>query len=229
MPDLHFQLVDEPEPGDAPNLDVTCHCTNPDDQYLLEIDASSVHLTHAACGKPVGPWADDALQLAPTPVTLTWTKDTDRRSGEVADAWGDLTINPREQPAPTEVPASTAPLAAGLPLVKGNCPACKRAELFLGTGGYPTCSNADCPEPDAATTVLEQYAAEAHPPQHTWRVETLDPLPNEWAPGSHFLHRPAAVERYNTANSTAPLWKDGTPVRRRIVRETTTYTVEPEA
>ncbi|MER5902974.1 hypothetical protein ABT150_23190 [Streptomyces mirabilis] len=52
-------------------------------------------------------------------------------------------------------PASTAPLAAGLPLVQGRCPACGTAGLFLGSGGYVTCSSADCPEPDAATTVLE--------------------------------------------------------------------------
>ncbi|MEV5915753.1 hypothetical protein AB0M00_43585 [Streptomyces chartreusis] len=133
-----------------------------------------------------------------------------------------------QQPS-TETPASTAPLAAGLPLIKGNCPACRRASLFLGTGGYPTCSNADCPEPDAATTVLEQYANEAHEPEHSWRVETRDPLANEWAPGSHFRSRPHAIERYDTANRNAPLWKDGTPVERRIVRETTTYTVEQPA
>ncbi|MEV7154876.1 hypothetical protein AB0N77_09655 [Streptomyces misionensis] len=119
--------------------------------------------------------------------------------------------------------------ANGLPLVKGNCPACRRASLFLGTGGYPTCSNYECPEPDAATTVLEQYANEAHPPRHSWRVETRHPLADEWAPGSHFGDRQAAVERYETANSRAPLWKDRTPVERRIVRETTTYTVEEPA
>lgn len=119
----------------------------------------------------------------------------------------------------------TAPLAPG-PLVRGNCPACKQAKLFLGTGGYITCNNPDCTETDAAVTVLEQYGAEARPPQHTWRVETRDPLPDEWAPGSHFASRPHAVERYETANSTAPLWQDGTPVERRIVRETTTFTVE---
>ena len=130
-------------------------------------------------------------------------------------------------PAP-ELAASTAPLAAGFPLVKGNCPACRRAGLFPGTGGYPTCSNADCPEPDAATTVLEQYANEARPPQHSWRVETHDPIANQWAPGSHFLRREAAVERYDTATSTAPVWTDGRPVERRIVRETTTYTVDTQ-
>ncbi|NUR01337.1 MAG: hypothetical protein HOY79_33875 [Streptomyces sp.] len=50
--------------------------------------------------------------------------------------------------------ASTAPLAAGLPLVKRNCPACGSASLFLGVGGYVTCSRTDCRKPDAASDVL---------------------------------------------------------------------------
>jgi hypothetical protein len=62
-----------------------------------------------------------------------------------------------EQPAQDEaLPSSTAPLASGLPLVKGNCPACGHASLFLGSGGYVTCSIAACREPDAASRVLEQ-------------------------------------------------------------------------
>lgn len=77
---------------------------------------------------------------------------------------------------------------------------------------------AEAEQPDTET--------QAHPPQHSWRVETRDPLADQWAPGSHFAHRPNAVERLDTANRTAPLWNDGTPVERRIVRETTTFTVE---
>lgn len=93
MTALNFHPVDEPA-DDNPGPDTTaCHCANPDDQYLLEIDASSVYLKHAACGSPVGDWSADALQLPPTPVTLKWAEDRDRRSGEVADAWADLTIN----------------------------------------------------------------------------------------------------------------------------------------
>ena len=57
-------------------------------------------------------------------------------------------------------PASTAPLAASLQLVKGHCPACGWETLFLGAGGYVTCSRIDCPEPDAAGTLLERLAAE---------------------------------------------------------------------
>jgi hypothetical protein len=59
-------------------------------------------------------------------------------------------------PAPDNQATSTAPLAAGLPLVQGNCPACSSASLFLGNGGYVTCSRIDCPEPDAASTALER-------------------------------------------------------------------------
>jgi hypothetical protein len=68
-------------------------------------------------------------------------------------------------PAPAARAASTAPLASGLPHVQGRCPACGTAGLFLGSGGYVTCSSVDCPEPDAATTVLERMADEAQQPE----------------------------------------------------------------
>jgi hypothetical protein len=54
----------------------------------------------------------------------------------------------------TDQPASTAPLAAGLPLVQGRCPACGTSGLFLGAGGYITCSRLECPDPGAATALL---------------------------------------------------------------------------
>jgi hypothetical protein len=143
------------------------------------------------------------------------------RAAELHDGAG------AQQQPETEARRSTAPLAAGLPLVQGNCPACKRAGLFLGSGGYTTCSNPDCPEPDAATTVLEQYGAEAQPPHHRWYVETRDGVADQWAPGMRFTKRADAVERYEVLTEHHPTWKDGTPVERRLVRETTTYTVEP--
>jgi hypothetical protein len=40
--------------------------------------------------------------------------------------------------------------------VQGRCPACGWTTLFLGDGGYVTCSRADCPQPDAASTLLER-------------------------------------------------------------------------
>jgi hypothetical protein len=42
------------------------------------------------------------------------------------------------------------------PDVQGHCPACGWTTLFLGDGGYVTCSRIDCPEPDAASTLLER-------------------------------------------------------------------------
>ena len=40
------------------------------------------------------------------------------------------------------------------PVVTGHCPACGRSSLFLGDGGYVTCAQADCPQPDAASAQL---------------------------------------------------------------------------
>ncbi len=42
--------------------------------------------------------------------------------------------------------------------VEGFCPACGKETLFLGEGGYVTCSQLGCPVPDAATRVLEDAA-----------------------------------------------------------------------
>lgn len=102
---------------------------------------------------------------------------------------------------------------------EGACPQC---------GDAGACSGGPCPLLPAVGARQPDTQTQAHPPQHAWRVETRDPLADQWAPGSHFAHRPAALERWETANRNAPLWRDGTPVERRIVRETTTYTVEVE-
>jgi len=59
--------------------------------------------------------------------------------------------------------ASTAPAAAANPLVKGRCPACNGASLFLGTGGYVTCSRLDCPDPTAADDLLHRGRPEPGP------------------------------------------------------------------
>ncbi|WP_460071110.1 DUF6085 family protein [Streptomyces sp. YKOK-I1] len=55
------------------------------------------------------------------------------------------------------LPRSTAPAAAAHPLVQGRCPACGGSSLFLGSGGYITCSRLDCPQPDAATEVIADF------------------------------------------------------------------------
>ncbi|MEV8032245.1 hypothetical protein [Streptomyces sp. NPDC086182] len=75
----------------------------------------------------------------------------------------------------------------------------------------------------------QQPETQAHPSHHRWYVETLDDLANEWAPGQRFTERADAVERYRSVVERHPTWKDGAPVQRRFVRETTSYTVEPAA
>ncbi len=40
------------------------------------------------------------------------------------------------------------------PTVQGRCPACRGTSLFLGNGGYVTCSRLDCPNPSAADELL---------------------------------------------------------------------------
>ncbi len=39
--------------------------------------------------------------------------------------------------------------------VVGRCPACDRSGLFVGSGGYITCSNVDCPNPSSISTLLQ--------------------------------------------------------------------------
>ncbi|MFG3090646.1 DUF6011 domain-containing protein [Streptomyces antibioticus] len=59
------QMPDEPAPDECP-------CPKPDDQYLMEIDAGSVFLTHAACGKPPRDSSEmvESLQLGPVAVRI---------------------------------------------------------------------------------------------------------------------------------------------------------------
>lgn len=47
------------------------------------------------------------------------------------------------------------------PTVQGHCPACTRTTLILGAGGYITCAHLDCPNPTAASDLLDQQPAEA--------------------------------------------------------------------
>lgn len=42
-----------------------------------------------------------------------------------------------------------------MPIVRGHCPACGMASLFLAVGGYVTCSIVDCPDPTAASDLFE--------------------------------------------------------------------------
>lgn len=58
----------------------------------------------------------------------------------------------------TDRPATTARSTAGHPLVQGRCPACRGTSLFLGSGGYVTCSRLHCPNASAADDLLHRSA-----------------------------------------------------------------------
>jgi hypothetical protein len=74
-----------------------------------------------------------------------------------------------------------------------------------------------------------ETGAQAHEPQHTWAVEMYDPLADEWGPGTRYSVRDRAVRHLDHATAIGPTWRDGTPVQRRLVRATTTYTIEQPA
>ncbi|MFK0182018.1 hypothetical protein ACIQVR_39410 [Streptomyces xanthochromogenes] len=91
---------------------------------------------------------------------------------------------------------------------------------------------------NGVTTVLEkirrmadeaQQPEEAWPSESQWRVEIYDPSAGQWMPAGTLTTKPEAERRLALAAERAPKWRDdGTDVRRRIVRTTVTYTVEPE-
>jgi hypothetical protein len=63
------------------------------------------------------------------------------------------------QSAAPSAPVDRASVLREAADVRGRCPACGRESLFLGSGGYVTCRQLACPEPDAASTLLEQRPA----------------------------------------------------------------------
>lgn len=83
--------------------------------------------------------------------------------------------------------------------------------------------------PGGVADETQQDETQAQPPRHRWAVETRDGVADEWAPGTRFLNRQHAVERYEALAKSHPTWRDGMPVERRLVRETVTYTVEQPA
>ncbi|MFB8101324.1 hypothetical protein ACFC3O_00555 [Streptomyces sp. NPDC056007] len=79
---------------------------------------------------------------------------------------------------------------------------------------------------DAAAGV-QPPTSDAHPAEHSWAAELHDPLADEWVPFGSSNVRATAVHSLERGRRLAPVWADGTPTKRRLVRATTTYTVEP--
>ncbi|WP_225840284.1 hypothetical protein [Streptomyces sp. NK08204] len=104
---------------------------------------------------------------------------------------------------------------------------CEAHERILGhIEGYHDLCAPDCGQEWQRRLAVEAHGTgtqqqEAHPPQHTWKVES--PRRDQWASwGATYDEHDWARESYESATSTAP----ARPFR--LVRATTTYTVEAE-
>ncbi|MFD5566610.1 hypothetical protein [Streptomyces cadmiisoli] len=95
--------------------------------------------------------------------------------------------------------------------------------------GYDTTWPCDTIRALDGAEAQQQPDTEAHPPHHRWSIETRDAVADQWPPGTPIADRDKAVERYEHVTRNWPTWKDGLPVERRLVRATTTYTVEEPA
>jgi hypothetical protein len=78
--------------------------------------------------------------------------------------------------------------------------------------------------PDVAAV---QPEPEAHPTTTSWICETEE-CDDQWMFLGASPDRSVIEERIARQQKRFPSWADGTPVRRRIVRKTTTYTVATE-
>ena len=88
--------------------------------------------------------------------------------------------------------------AAAHPLVQGRCPACNGSSLFLGTGGYVTCSRLDCPNPTLADDQLHR----GRPDPGAWLAEgTRDLSIPQQTPA--FTARPVTPEMERAATERA--------------------------
>jgi hypothetical protein len=82
--------------------------------------------------------------------------ETRQAHHEVAAVWtqaAHLLNQTIKQAGGTRTTENNPPTSA-FPDVQGRCPACHGQSLFLGSGGYITCARLECPEPDAASTLL---------------------------------------------------------------------------
>jgi hypothetical protein len=88
------------------------------------------------------------------------------------------------------------------PSIQGRCPACRGDSLFIGSGGYVTCSRLDCPNPALANDLLHHLhegteTTEGHDPAvvHTdgqWLYRFLHATPAQRLDVIHHLREHAA-------------------------------------
>lgn len=74
----------------------------------------------------------------------------------------------------------------------------------------------------------EQQPTAVYPTETSWIAEAQE-SDDQWMYLGANRDRAVVEQRIASIQKRFPEWKDGTPVRRRIIRKTTTYTVEPAA
>jgi hypothetical protein len=74
----------------------------------------------------------------------------------------------------------------------------------------------------------EAQQPEARPARHQWSVDMYDPGAETWLSGTPRCDRDEAAQHLERLKTTRSTWADGQPVRRRLVRSTTSYAVEDE-
>jgi hypothetical protein len=93
--------------------------------------------------------------------------------------------------------------------VAGRCPRGCGETLFLGSGGYVTCSHLGCPDPEAATRLLEQTNLLVDRLTEVDRLagcsaRTVIAMEAAWPPGAlvpwHIAYRAAQVRATDTSD-----------------------------
>lgn len=74
--------------------------------------------------------------------------------------------------------------------------------------------------------LADEAQAEAYPTEISWIAEVQE-SDDQWMYLRADCDRAVVEQRIASMQKRFPQWKDGTPVNSRIIRKTTTYTVEP--
>ncbi len=105
------------------------------------------------------------------------------------------------------------------PHVQGRCPACTRPGLFLGSGGYVTCSHANCTGPDAATALLNEADTLSRAQQRTARsAEAYDNLRRDVSAAEKYIAR---------QRRRSPFRGNGADSRTRVLTTLTAWVKDP--
>ncbi|MEV5942698.1 hypothetical protein, partial [Streptomyces sp. NPDC051994] len=140
------QIADTPAGVRAADEYTTAKKPSADDRpdpFRLLLDQFTANAVQAARAKRAD--RSDEARTAHQTIAAVWTQAAHLLTQTIKKA-GDAQV------------AGANPAAATIRYswIKGRCPACRGESLFIADGGYVTCSRHDCPDPDAASTLLER-------------------------------------------------------------------------